>query len=179
MRFLAEGGSPNPVFPIWQEIVVGLIAFGLLCWVLMKFVFPRMEETFKARVEAIEGGISRAEAAQNEANTLLEQYKEQLAGARAEAAQIRDEARADAASIRDEVLAKAREESDRIIAAGRESLRAERSGIVRDLRAQMGELAVDLAGKIVGESLEDEARQRGTVDRFLADLESESAGVSG
>jgi F-type H+-transporting ATPase subunit b len=177
MHYLAES-PPNPVFPIWQEIVIGTIAFGLLCWVLMKYVFPRMEETFKARVEAIEGGIARAEAAQNEANTLLAQYKEQLAGARAEAAQIRDEARADAASIRDEVLARAREESDRIITAGRESLQAERAGIVRDLRAEMGSLAVTLAGKIVGESLEDEARQRGTVDRFLADLESSSTGVS-
>jgi F-type H+-transporting ATPase subunit b len=178
MRYLAES-TPNPVVPIWQEIVIGTIAFGLLCWVLMKYVFPRMEETFKARVDAIEGGIARAEAAQNEANTLLAQYKEQLAGARAEAASIRDEARADAASIRDEVLAKAREESDRIITAGRESLQAERAGIVRDLRAEMGSLAVTLAGKIVGESLEDEARQRGTVDRFLTDLESSSAGVNG
>jgi F-type H+-transporting ATPase subunit b len=175
MRYLAES-TPNPVVPIWQELVIGLIAFGLLCWVLMKYVFPRMEETFKARVDAIEGGIARAEAAQNEANTLLAQYKEQLAGARAEAAQIRDEARADAVAIREEVLAKAREESDRIIAAGREALQAERAGIVRDLRSEMGSLAVTLAGKIVGESLEDEARQRGTVDRFLADLES--SGVS-
>jgi F-type H+-transporting ATPase subunit b len=177
MRYLAEA-APNPVVPIWQEIVIGTIAFGLLCWVLMKYVFPRMEETFKARVDAIEGGIARAESAQNEANTLLAQYKEQLAGARAEAASIRDEARADAAAIRDDVLAKAREESDRIIAAGRESLQAERAGIVRDLRAEMGALAVTLAGKIVGESLEDEARQRGTVDRFMADLESSGAGVN-
>ena len=177
MTVFAAEAAHNPVLPIWQEIVVGSIAFALLCFVLMKYVFPRMEETFKARVDAIEGGIARAEAAQNEASTLLAQYKEQLAGARAEAAQIRDEARADAAAIRDEVLARAREESDRIIAAGRESLQAERAGIVRDLRAEMGTLAVTLAGKIVGESLEDEARQRGTVDRFLADLES--SGVSG
>jgi F-type H+-transporting ATPase subunit b len=184
MHILASGpeGTPNPIVPIWQEIVIGAIAFGLLCWVLMKFVFPRMEETFKARVDAIEGGIARAESAQEEANAVLAQYKEQLAGARTEAAQIRDEARADAAAIRDEMLEKAREESDRIINAGRDSLRAERAGIVRDLRAEMGTLAVSLAGKIVGESLEDEARRRGTVERFLADLESTStsgAGVSG
>jgi F-type H+-transporting ATPase subunit b len=177
MRYLAAA-EPNPVWPIWQELLVGSIAFALLCGVLMKYVFPRMEETFRVRVDAIEGGIARAETAQAEANTLLTQYKEQLAGARAEAAQIRDDARADAAAIRDDVLAKAREESARIIAAGKDALQAERASIVRELRGQMGTLAVNLASRIVGESLEDEVRRRGTVDRFLSDLEANSAGAA-
>src|SRR3954453_5660146 len=168
---LAGESEHNPIKPIWQEIVVGGIAFVLLCWVLMKFVFPQMEKTFAARVDAIEGGIKRAEAAQAEANQLLEQYRAQLSEARTEAARIRDEARADAEGIRQDVLAKAREESGRIIAAGREQLTAQRESIVRDLRAEVGTLAVDLAGRIVGESLADEARSRGTVDRFIAELD--------
>ncbi len=94
---------------------------------------------------------------------------------RTEAAQIRDDARADAESIRTEILAKAREESDRIIAAGRDSLAVERQTIVRELRAEVGGLAVDLASRIVGESLADEARRKGTVERFLTDLESAGA----
>ncbi len=98
--------------------MVGSIAFAVLCFVLMKFVFPRMEQTFQARVDAIEGGIKRAEAAQAEANQLLEQYRAQLAEARTDAAKIRDDARADAEGIRQDILAKAREESDRIIAGG-------------------------------------------------------------
>ncbi|GGJ83434.1 ATP synthase subunit b [Pilimelia anulata] len=171
MMFLAAD-DPSPIVPIWEEIVIGTIAFGILFWVLSKFVFPKMEETFRARVDAIEGGIQRAEAAQAEANATLEQYRAQLAEAQTEAARIRDEARADAEGIRRDVLAKAAEERDRIIAAGKEQLTAERQGIVRDLRAELGTLAVDLAGKIVGESLADEARQRGTVDRFLSDLET-------
>ena len=175
----AEGGEEadiNPLIPVWQEIVLGAVAFGLLCFVLMKFVFPMMEKTFAARVDAIEGGIKRAEAAQAEANELLEQYRAQLSEARTEAARIRDEARADAEGIRQDVLAKAREESDRIIAAGREQLAAQRESIVRDLRAEVGTLAVDLASRIVGESLADEARNRGTVDRFLTELGTTGAG---
>jgi F-type H+-transporting ATPase subunit b len=166
--YLAE--TPNPILPNWREIAVGLPAFIILCWILMKYVFPRMEQTFQARVDAIEGGIKRAEEAQREANKLLEQYKQQLAEARTEAARIRDEARADAVGIRDEMLAQAREESDRVIAAGRDALAAERSTIVRELRAELGGLAVDLAGRIIGESLADEARRHGTVERFLAEL---------
>ena len=170
---LAEASAEsehNPIAPIWQEIVLGVIAFGILCYVLMKFVFPQMEKTFAARVDAIEGGIKRAEAAQAEANQLLEQYRTQLAEARTEAARIRDEARADAEGIRQDVLAKAREESDRIIAAGREQLAAQRESIVRDLRSEVGTLAVDLASRIVGEALADEARSRGTVERFINEL---------
>lgn len=173
MEYLAA--EHNPIVPIWQEMVIGAIAFGILCYALIKFVFPRMEQTFQARVEAIEGGIQRAEAAQAEANQLLEQYRAQLAEARTEAARIRDEARADAEGIRQDVLTTAREESDRIIAAGRELLTAERQTIVRELRTEIGTLAVDLASKIVGESLADEARRRGTVERFLADVEGAGA----
>jgi F-type H+-transporting ATPase subunit b len=177
----AEGGSGgNVILPHVPEIIVGTIAFALLCFVLMKFVFPRMEETFRARVDAIEGGIKRAEEAQAEANRLLQQYKEQLAEARTEAARIRDEARADATGIREDILAKAREESDRIIAAGRDALQTERQTIVRQLRSEIGSLAVDLAGRIVGESLEEEARRRGTVERFLEEIgDADSAGATG
>ena len=168
---LAAETEHSPIVPLWQELVLGSIAFAIICFVLMKFVFPRMEETFRARVDAIEGGLKRAETAQAEANELLEQYRAQLAEARTEAARIRDEARADAEGIRQDVLAKAREESDRIIAAGRDQLAAQRESIVRELRSEVGTLAVDLAGRIVGESLADEARNRGTVDRFINELD--------
>jgi len=174
----SEGGeeTPNPIIPIWQEIVIGSIAFAILCFVLMKFVFPRMEQMYQARVEAIEGGIRRAEERQAEANALFEQYKLQLAEARTEAARIRQEAAADADGIRQDLLARAREESDRIIAAGKDQLVAERQTIVRELRGEIGTLAVDLASRIVGESLEEEARRKGTVERFLAELDATPAG---
>ncbi|RIV32665.1 F0F1 ATP synthase subunit B [Micromonospora radicis] len=175
MILAAEGVEHHPLVPLWQELVIGTIAFALLCFVLLKFVMPRMEAMYQARVDAIEGGLKRAEAAQAEANQLLEQYRAQLAEVRTEAARIRDDARADAESIRTDILAKAREESDRVIAAGRESLAVERQTIVRELRAEVGGLAVELAGRIVGESLADEARRKGTVERFLTDLESAGA----
>lgn len=165
----------NVLVPVLPELIVGIIAFSLLCFVLMKYVFPKMEETFQARVEAIEGGIKKAEEAQAEANQLLAQYKQQLAQASAEAARIRDETRADAVASRDEILARAAEDRDRIIAAGKDQLLQEREGLVRQLRGELGALAVELSGRIVGESLADEARQRGTVDRFLAELDAQPA----
>ena len=52
LEILAAEGEHNPVIPIWQELIIGAVAFAFLCWILMKYVFPRMEETFRARVDA-------------------------------------------------------------------------------------------------------------------------------
>jgi F-type H+-transporting ATPase subunit b len=175
----SEGGEINPLVPHTVEIVVGLVAFALLYFFLAKKAFPMFEKAYAERTAAIEGGISKAEAAQAEANAALEQYKAQLADARAEAARIRDEAREQGKAIVDSLTAEARETADRITARGEEQLAAERQQVVTQLRGEIGRLAVELAERIVGESLADEDRQRRVVDRFLAELEqSQSAGTT-
>jgi F-type H+-transporting ATPase subunit b len=161
----------NPLLPPVGEIIIGLIAFGIVLLVLFRLVAPRFEQVFRARREAIEGGIERAEAMQAEAKAALEQYRAQLAEARTEAAQIRDQARAEGQQILEELRAQAQEESARIVARGEEQLASARQSVVNELRGQIGALAVDLAGRVVGESLADDARRRGTVDRFLDQLE--------
>src|SRR5918912_724986 len=178
MSILAAA-SENPLIPPLGEIIIGLIAFGVVLLVLFRFVAPRFEQVFRARREAIEGGIERAEAMQAEAKAALEQYRAQLAEARTEAAQIRDAARAEGQQIIDELRAQAQEESARILARGEEQLASSRQQVVNELRGQIGALAVDLAGRVVGESLADEARRRGTVDRFLDQLDAMSASSDG
>ena len=162
----------NPLIPPVGEIIIGFIAFGILLLVMAKFVAPRFEQVFRARREAIEGGIERAEAMQAEAKAALEQYRAQLAEARNEAAQIRDQARAEGQQILEELRTQAHEESARIVARGEEQLATQRQQVVNELRGQIGTLAVDLAGRVVGESLAEDARRSGTVDRFLAELDN-------
>ncbi len=108
----------------------------------------------------------------------MEDYGAQVAEARTEAAQIRDQARAVGQQILEELRAQAQEESARIIARGEEQLAASRQQVVNQLRGEIGALAVDLAGRVVGESLEDQARRSGTVDRFLDQLDGMAAGAS-
>ena len=145
--------------------------FALLLVVLGKFVWPMFEKAYAARTKAIEGGIAKAEEAQNEAKAALDRYNQQLAGAREEAAKIREDARAQAQAIRDDMLAQAHAETERIAAAGRAQLDAQRSQIVAELRADLGRVSVELASKVVGESLGRRGRQNRTVERFLADLD--------
>ncbi|MFG1923501.1 F0F1 ATP synthase subunit B [Cryptosporangium sp. NPDC048952] len=168
----SEDGEVNPLLPHTSELIVGLIAFALLFWFLAKFVYPMFEKTYAERSEAIEGGIKRAEEAQAEAKAALEQYRAQLADARGEAGRIREDARAEGARIIEEMRAEAQEQAARIVERGEEQLAAERQRLVTEIRADIGRIAVDLAGRIVGESLADEARRTGTVERFLDDLDT-------
>src|SRR5689334_12439769 len=124
----------NPLIPPLGEIIVGLIAFAIVYFVFAKFVAPRFEQVFRARREAIEGGIERAEAMQAEAKAALEQYRTQLAEARSEAAQIRDQARAEGQQIIEELRVQAQAESARIVARGEEQLATARPQIVHELR---------------------------------------------
>ncbi|MGI8682306.1 MAG: hypothetical protein ACR2JO_09335, partial [Mycobacteriales bacterium] len=110
----------------------------------------------------------------------LEDYRAQLAEARAEANRLREEAREQGRAIIEELRVKAQEEAARINAAGESRLATERQSVMASLRAEVGQLAVDLAEKIVGTSLAEESRQRAVVDRFLDELESrEPAGDEG
>jgi F-type H+-transporting ATPase subunit b len=165
----------NPLLPHTSEIVVGLIAFGLLFWLLSRTVFPQFERVYAERTDKIEGGLKRAEEAQEEAQALKRQYEQQLAGLRAEAARIRDDARAEGNQIKAELRAQAEEEAARIRQQGEAQLAAQREQAVRQLRGEIGGLSVQLAERIIRESLADDDRRRRTVDSFLAELDGLAA----
>jgi F-type H+-transporting ATPase subunit b len=171
LNFAAEGEKLNPLIPHTAEIIVGFVAFSLLYIVMRSKVVPMFEKAFTARTEAIQGGMERAEKAQLEAQRALTQYNDQLSKAREEAQSLREEARVQGASIVEELRVKAQEEAARITATAHASIEAERQQAITSLRNEVGALAVELASKIVGESLDDQARQSRIVDRFLDDLE--------
>ncbi|MEC5178907.1 F0F1 ATP synthase subunit B [Arthrobacter sp. CG_A4] len=168
----------NPLIPNPWEMGVVLAGFAVLMFIVVKYVVPMFEKTFAERAEAIEGGIAKAEKAQAEASAALEEYKQQLTDARAEANRIREEARAEGAQILAELKEKAAAESARITAQAHAAIQSERQAAVVSLRAEVGTLATTLAGRIVGESLNDDQRSARVVDRFLADLENQSAGAA-
>ena len=168
---LAAEGKINPLIPHTAELIVGAIAFTLLFLTLRKFVVPMFEKAYTDRTNAIQGGMERAQKAQLEAQRALVQYNEQLSKAREEAQTLREEARVQGAAIIEDLRAKAQDEAARITATAHASIEAERQQAIASLRNEVGTLAVELASKIVGEALDDQARQSRVVDRFLEDLE--------
>lgn len=158
-----------------DELVIGTVAFLLVFFALAKFAFPRINKTLEERADAIEGGIKRAQESQEEAAALLESYKSQLADARAEAAAIRNQAQTEKAAIIEQAKAEAAAAAAAVTERATASIEAERAQAVASLRRDVSALALDLAGKVVGETLQDDAKARATVDRFIADLEAQAA----
>ncbi|CAM5566757.1 F0F1 ATP synthase subunit B [Streptomyces xanthochromogenes] len=174
---LAAEGKENPLVPPWPELVIGLLAFVIVFGFLAKKLLPNINKVLDERREAIEGGIEKAEAAQTEAQSVLEQYKAQLAEARHEAARLRQEATEQGTALIQEMRAEGQRQREEIIAAGHAQIEADRKAAAHSLRQDVGKLATDLAGKLVGESLEDHARQSRTIDRFLGELEEKAEAV--
>ncbi|MEU8897149.1 F0F1 ATP synthase subunit B [Nocardia sp. NPDC048505] len=179
MTVLAEtaGEERNPLIPELYDIFWSAVCLLVIGIVFYKYVVPRLMKVLDERSEKIEGGIARAEAAQVEAQQTLEQYKQQLADARLEAARIREEARTQGQDILAQMRTEAQAESDRIVAAGHSQLEAQRQQIQNELRSEVGRTAVDLAEKVIGQSVSDEAKQAASIERFLTELDQSNAGI--
>lgn len=164
--------TANPLVPHTGELIAGIVAFAILFFFLRAKVWPNFEKAFRARAEAIEGGITRAEKAQAEAAALKADFERQLAQSRSDAAQERERARAEGQQIVEEMRTKAQAEAERLVTAAHQQIEADRAQAAASLRAEIGTLAVQLASRIVGESLEDSARQSRVVDRFLEEIDA-------
>lgn len=167
----AEEEAPNPLVPHLAEIILGVVVLLILLWLIAKFVVPNFEKAYAERTAAIEGGLKAAETKQAEADAQLAALEQQLGDARHEAARIREEAREQGAAIIAEMREQAQAEAARIVEHGKAQIDAERQQAVASLRAEVGSLATSLAGRIVGESLEDDDRSSRVVERFLTELE--------
>jgi F-type H+-transporting ATPase subunit b len=162
----------TPILPLMGELIFGIVVFLIFLWVVWTKVVPNLEKAYAERTAAIEGGMQQAEEAQQQAQAALEQYQQQLTEARAEANRIREDAREQGAAIVAEMRGQAQSEATRITESAKKQIDAERQQAVVSLRSEVGRLSTDLASRIVGESLRDETRQNGIVDRFLAELEA-------
>ncbi len=167
-----EHSSGSILLPAWPDLLWGTISFLIVLAVVAWKVLPSVNKMLDARGEAIEGGLKKAEEAQAQADAALQSYTDQLAEARAEANRIREQARADGTKIIAELKEQATVEADRIKVNAMAQIEAERSAALVSLRGEVGSLALDLAGGVVGETLSDDARAAGVVDRFLKDLEA-------
>lgn len=156
------------------ELVAFFIIVAIILRVLMpKYITPalaKQQELIRKQVE--ESDEARAKFAEAEKS-----YQSAVTDARTEAAQIRENARAEAQRTVEDLKTQAAEEADRIVARGEEQLGNQRAAVVRDLRAEIGSLAVDLSEQIVNQRLTDDAQIAASVDNFLAELErSDAAG---
>ena len=166
---LAQEETRNPILPAWNELIWGTIAFLILLFIMYRTVFPSVNKALADRRANIEGKLEQAERERSEADQLLEQYRRRLRDAEDETQRILDEARANAERVRRDLLAKAETDAGRELDRARQAIRAERDQAIRQLRNEVGTLAVELATRVVGDSL-DRERQLRLVDEYIDEL---------
>jgi F-type H+-transporting ATPase subunit b len=169
-----EVSEAKDLYPAVGELIVGLVAFLILFFFTWKWILPRFRQLLDERQAKIQGELEKAETTRREADQLQEQYRAQLAGAREEANTIIEEARATAEQLRRDLQAKAEEEAQATVARAQDEIRAERDRAFQELRAQIGSIAVELAERVVGQSLDEAAHQR-LIDEFIDEV---AAGAS-
>ncbi|MFB7886370.1 F0F1 ATP synthase subunit B [Microbacterium sp. NPDC056057] len=178
VTYAAEEGAEahNPLLPAWYDIIWSSVCFIVILIIFWKVALPRMKKLLDERSAAIEGNIAKADEAQRKAEAALEEYTAQLADARKEAGEIRDAAREDGKKIVAEAKETASAEASRLTTTAHAQIEAERQTALVSLRSEVGTLALDLAGGVIGETLSDDKKAQAVVDRFLAELE-ESEGA--
>ena len=165
-----EGSAAELLLPAWPELVAGIIAFSLVFFFVWRWVWPSLNRMMETRQAAIAGELTAAEKAKAEAESLRTDYQAQLADARAEGSRLIEEARKSADQMRADIVAKAEADAEQIRSRARDEAAGEKARALADAKSQVGDISVDLAGKIVGESLDQTAHQA-LIDRYLADLE--------
>jgi F-type H+-transporting ATPase subunit b len=165
------GEEQNVLLPAIYDIVWGGLSFLIVLVLFAKFVMPTMREITAARTEKIEGGLARAEQSQVEASELLAKYRAALADANKEASDIRAAASAERLAIIDDAKKAAATAAAAVNAQAQSALESDRTRVATELRRDLGLVATDLASRIVGEVLTDDARAQAVVERFISDLE--------
>jgi F-type H+-transporting ATPase subunit b len=164
-----EVSEAKDLYPKATELVVGVLAFAILFYFMWKWVLPRVNQLLEERREKIQGELEKAESTRGEADQMLADYRTQLAGAREESNRIIEEARHTADQVRMDIQATAEQEAQATVQRAQEEIRAERDRVFQELRGQVGEIAVELAARVVGQSLDESAHQQ-LIDEYIDEV---------
>ncbi len=168
---LASGNFliPNGTF------IAEVIAFLIILAVLWRWVVPPVQRSMSQRQDLIRKQFEDVRAARERLEWAEAEYKTAAREARAELNRTRQEAERLRREVIDAAKEEARGQAEEVTRRAEERLEFERRRVLAELRQEVGQIAIDLAARVLGEQLENEATQRRVVDRFLAELEMDAS----
>lgn len=161
--------APNPILPEANEIIWGGLSFLVLFVAIAKWGYPMITRAMDARAERIRGDLDEATRARTEAETVLDDYKRQLADARNESNRIIEEARQTADQLRKDLMTRAEAEVSELRQRARADIDGAKSRAMAELRTEVSTLAIELAEKVVGRNL-DAQSNKALVDSFINEV---------
>ena len=165
----AETGGGGMLSVDRTLFIATLVAFAVFAWILAKFAWGPLLKIVDEREKTIREQVESAEKAAADAKSTLSQHQELLRGASRERDEILARATKDSEVLRAELQAKARADADQLVARAREQMLREKDQAIAELRAQVADIAVEAASRIVKSSLSEEA-QRKLVDDYIKEL---------
>ena len=146
------------------------VAFGLLLFILGKFVWPPIMRALHERESAIENSLHEAEAARREMETLKFSNEQLLKEAKEE----RDALMRDAKKVKEKMIedarVKAAEESERLIESAKERIEHEKMAAIADLKNAVADLSIEIAQKLIQKELSDPAKSRELIEKSIDEI---------
>ncbi len=137
-------------------LIAQILNFLVLVFVLAKFAYKPVVRIMEERKNKIAGDLESAEKAKAEAEAIKAEYMEKLANAKQEAQAIIDNARKTAQTAHDKIMAETKAEQDQVVASAKEAIALEKKKAMDDIRAQVINLSMIAASKIVEQKLSSE-----------------------
>ena len=160
--------------PVMDEFIPMLVAFVILWVILAKFGWPVFDRMLEKRATTIREDLKSAEAARQESEKLLAEYKQQLADAKAEASSIVAEAKKTGEAVKADIQKKAADEAAGMIEKAQAAIEAERKQAVSDLQKSVADISVSVASKLIGTDLSDD-EHRAIIKRYVEEAGSFNA----
>lgn len=152
---------------VWQ-LLFQMVAFGLLLFVLMRFLWKPGMKTLDERSARIKKSMEDAEQIKRELARTEEQFEKRMAEARAESQELIAQATKVGEDIREDIVAHAKKEADRVLERAREEIASERKQLLAEVRQQAVDVSVLIARQLIGESLDEKAQSR-LIEEFLGE----------
>jgi F-type H+-transporting ATPase subunit b len=157
--------SPNVGLMIWT-----LLLFGLSLLVLRKYAFPWISSQLDRRQRVIEESIDTAERTRQQADQLLEEYRERLHEARDQAQEIIERARKAADAHERDAEKDAVENRERLMERTRREIESETRRAIQEIRREVADLTVMATERVTRKTLTDEDQER-LVQEALSELD--------
>ncbi len=154
--------QPDPGLVFWSTL-----SFGILVFLLKKYAWKPILHALKVREETIEASLKAAEKAKSEVEDLVKLRQDMMNAAKDERDQIIKETRELKDKIINEAKATAQNEANRLIESARKLIEAEKNAAIKDLKIQVAEISVNIAGLILESELKSDTKQKEIIDKYL------------
>ncbi len=166
-----ESAGINAILPQMNEFIPMLIAFLILWFILAKFGWPVFENMLSRRENTIKDALAKAEEARQAAEHAMEEHENQLAEARALAAQIVSDAKKSGEALQADIAENAQRQADEMIEKARAAIEYEKKAAIEELQGSVADMSIAVASKVIGNDLSDD-EHRAIIERYIKEAGS-------